>query len=102
LIQVISNLSSYLCEIVEKVATNLKSTTRISEFNDVFFTLETVTQVIKNVMSEDENVAVYNAPVLLTYLTNVPFVLPEDPAMVEEFMKLGRLFIEKSCQKLKV
>lgn len=53
-------------------------------------------------MSEEESVSVYNAPVLLTYLTNVPFALPEDPELLEEFMKLGVLFIEKSCQKLNV
>jgi len=29
-------------------------------------------------MSDDENVSVYNAPILFTYLTNVPFVLPEE------------------------
>jgi hypothetical protein len=45
---------------------------------------------------------VYNAPVLLTYLTNVPFVLPEDEEVVKEFKKLGELFVEKSCEKLEV
>jgi hypothetical protein len=29
-------------------------------------------------MSEDENVSVYNAPILFSYLTNVPFALPND------------------------
>jgi len=47
-------------------------------------------------------VAVYNAPILLTYLNNVPFALPENPDLLEEFMKLGELFIEKSIHKLKV
>jgi len=40
-------------------------------------------------MSDEENVGVYNAPILLTYLTNVPFVLPEDEAVVNQFIKLG-------------
>lgn len=92
-ISVISNLSSYICQIIEKVATNLKSNTKIIEFNNVFFSLETITQVIKNVMSDEENVAVYNAPILLTYLTNVPFVLPDDENVVKQFMSLGQLFI---------
>ncbi len=65
------------------MATNLKSNTKIIEFNNVFFSLETITQVIKNVMSDEENVAVYNAPILLTYLTNVPFVLPDDENVVK-------------------
>ena len=59
-----------------------------------------ITQVIKNVMSDAENVAVYNAPVLQTYLTNVPFVLPDDENVVKEFVKLGEMFITKSCEKL--
>lgn len=48
-----SNLSAYVCEIIEKAATNLKGNNKINEFNDVFFSLEVITQVIKNVMSED-------------------------------------------------
>jgi hypothetical protein len=47
-------------------------------------------------------VAVYNAPILLTYLTNVPFVLPEDEGVIAEFIKLGQMFIEKSVEKLQV
>lgn len=53
-------------------------------------------------MNEEESVSVYNAPILLTYLTNVPFTIPEDQTIIEEFKKLGQLFIEKSCEKLKV
>jgi hypothetical protein len=53
--------------------------------------------VIKNVISEDENVSIYNAPVLLTYLTSVPFVLPEQESIVEEFKKLLEHFIQRSC-----
>jgi hypothetical protein len=48
----------------------------------VFFSLDIIQQVIENVMSDDENVSVYNAPILFTYLTNVPFVLPEEDAIV--------------------
>lgn len=33
-------------------------------------------------MSDETNVSVYNAPILLTYLTFVPFVLPEDETIV--------------------
>ena len=46
-----SNLSAYVTEIIEKVAANLKSNNKIIEFNDVFFSLEAITQVIKNVIS---------------------------------------------------
>lgn len=53
-------------------------------------------------MSDEENVGVYNAPILLTYLTNVPFVLPEDEAVVNQFIKLGEQFINKSVEKLQV
>lgn len=53
-------------------------------------------------MSDEQNVGVYNAPILLTYLTNVPFVLPEDPSVVGEFIKLGQSFIAKSVDKLQV
>lgn len=95
-------MSSYIVEIIEKIAANLKSNTKITELNTTFFSLDIITQVIKNVMSDEECVAVYNAPILLSYLTNVPFVLPEDENVVNEFIKLGELFIEKSCGKLQV
>lgn len=51
-------------------------------------------------MSAEENVSIYNAPILFTYLTNVPFLLPEDPQIVEEFKKLLEVFVDKSCEKL--
>lgn len=34
-------------------------------------------------MNDDENISVYNAPILFTYLTNVPFILPDDENIVE-------------------
>jgi hypothetical protein len=46
-----SNISSYVCEIIEKVATNLKGPSRITDFSTVFFSLEVITQVIRNVIS---------------------------------------------------
>jgi len=48
-------------------------------------------------MSDEENVSIYNAPILFSYLTNVPFVLPEDPVIVEAFKLLLENFIDKSC-----
>ena len=47
-----------------------------------------MSEVIKNVMSDEENVSIYNAPILFTYLTNVPFVLPEDTDTVAAFKSL--------------
>ena len=35
------------------MATNLKGNNKIVEFNSAFFSLEVITQVIKNVMSEE-------------------------------------------------
>ena len=75
-IYVMSNLSTYVVEVIEKVAANLKGTNRIGEFNDAFFSLEVVTLVIKNVMSSEENVSIYNAPILFTYHTATPSDLP--------------------------
>lgn len=60
------------------MSANLKSNNKVVELSNIFFSLEIIASIIKNVMSEDENISVYNAPILLTYLTNVPFVLPED------------------------
>jgi hypothetical protein len=74
--QIMSNISAYVVEIIEKAAGNLKSLTKISEFADLFFSLEVVTQIIKNVMSEHENVSVYSSPVLLAFLTSVPVIVP--------------------------
>jgi hypothetical protein len=89
-------------EIIEKVAANLKGNNKITEFNDVFFSLDVITQVIKNVISEEENVSIYNAPILFTYLTSVPFILPEEESIISEFKKLLEHFVQKSCEKLTV
>ena len=61
-----------------------------------------ITQVIKNVISPEEKVSIYNAPILFTYLTNVPFTLPEDPQVVEDFKALLQDFVDKSVEKLQV
>jgi hypothetical protein len=47
-------------------------------------------------MSDFENVSVYNAPILLTYLTNVPFTLPQDENIINQFKSLLDMFIVKS------
>lgn len=73
-----SNISAYVCEVIEKVAANLKSNNKIPEFSTSYLSLETVRILINNVISEEESVSVYNAPVLLSYLTTVPFTLPEE------------------------
>lgn len=95
-------MSAYVCEVIEKVAGNLKGNNKIPEFNTAFFSLDVVTQVIRNVMSEEESVSVYNAPILFAYLTNVPFVLPDDAQVVADFTQLLQHFIEKSVEKLQV
>lgn len=97
-----SNLSACVTEVMEKAAANLKSVNRVNEFAEVFFSLEVMVQVIKNVMSEEESVSVYNAPVLLTFLTNVPFTLPEAEATKQEFTELIRLFVQSATHKLNV
>lgn len=53
-------------------------------------------------MSEDENVSVYNAPILQTYLTNVPLVIPEQSQIVDDLKKLLLSFLNKTLEKLKV
>ena len=39
---------------------------------------------------------------MFTYLTSVPFILPEDESIIAEFKKLLEHFVEKSCEKLTV
>ena len=53
-------------------------------------------------MSDHENVSVYNAPILFTYLTNVPFTLPDDENVVKAFKNLLLMFIQKSLSKLNI
>lgn len=56
--------------------------------NATFFCLDTVSTLISNVINPEESVSVYNAPMLLTYLTTVPFVLPEGQAVIDNFTQL--------------
>lgn len=69
---------------IEKVATALKgNSNEISQkLSSLYFKAEIITKVITNVMSDDENVSVYNAPIFLTYITNVPLTLPENDQIV--------------------
>ena len=53
-------------------------------------------------MSNEVNVDVYFAPILYSYLLNVPFTLPQDETVVDQFKKLGEDFVSSSCQKLTV
>ena len=39
-------------------------------------------------MADEENVSVYNAPILLTYLNNVPLNIPDDKDLVGQFKQL--------------
>lgn len=84
------------------MAANLKSNNKIPDLNSTFFSLDTVSTLISNVIDPEESVSVYNAPMLLTYLTTVPFVLPEDQAIIDNFTQLLSEFVEKSCLKLNV
>ena len=99
---VLSNLSACVTETVEKCVASLKSNTPIKEFSGIFFNPDDITVIINNVMSEFENVSVYNAPILLTYLTNVPLNAPESEQLLKNFQKILESFIEKASEKLKV
>lgn len=46
--------------------------------------------------------SVYNAPVLLTYLTNVPLVIPENSQITEDLKTQLMFFLKKTLEKLKV
>lgn len=54
----------------------------------MFFSLETVTKIIRNVNSEDENVSQYNSPILYAILASVPLVISEDENIVAGFTAL--------------
>ncbi len=75
---VLSNLSACVCETIEKCITQLKSANPIKEFSIMFFNPTEIACIINNVISEIENVSVYNAPILYIYLTNVPLNAPEN------------------------
>lgn len=53
-------------------------------------------------MADEENISVYNAPVLLTYLTNVPLNIPDDKELVEQFKTLLKNFLDKALGKLRI
>lgn len=91
-----------MCEIIEKVAANAKSTNAIPEFCAIFFAPKVIIEIINNVISSEENVSVYNAAILFSYLTNAPIVLPEDESKVNEFKALLSSFVEKSISKLNI
>ena len=89
---------------IEKVATALKANSNEScqKISSLYFKSDIITKVITNVMSEDENVSVYNAPILLTYLSNVPLILPENDQIVEDLKLLLQSFVNSALEKLKV
>lgn len=46
--------------------------------------------------------SVYNAPILQTYLTNVPLVIPEKSQITEDLKMLLLSFLKKTLEKLKI
>lgn len=46
--------------------------------------------------------SVYNAPILFTYLTSVPFAVPEEESVLQDFKQLLEHFIDRSLEKLTV
>lgn len=100
---VISNLSTPICQTIEKVAASVKAANESSiELSHLFFTPAIITQIISNVMSDEENVSVYNAPILQTYLTNVPLVIPQKSQITEDLKMLLLSFLKKTLEKLKI
>lgn len=99
---VMSNLSAAICEIIEKVSTALKGNGNeyANELSALYFKPEIITKVITNVMSDEENVSVYNAPILSSYLINVPLVLPDNT--VEDHRELLKSFLKKALDKLQI
>ncbi len=51
---------------------------------------------------QEENVSVYNAPVLQTYLLNVPLLIPEKSQISEDLKSLLQTFVKKTLEKIKV
>lgn len=80
----------------------MKSNCKLEELSCSFLGMKTVTKLIDNAISPEESVSVYNAPILFTYLTNVPFVLPQDQQTLNNLRELLVVFVQKSCDKLKV
>lgn len=54
----------------------------------MFFSLETVTKIIRNVNNENENISQYNSPILYAVLVSVPLVLSEDENIIADFTVL--------------
>jgi hypothetical protein len=74
-IQIISNLSYTISEIIEKTSTYIKSKQNITNnqeiikaFLSIFYRTSEVHKVINSAMSEDENRSGYNCMVLHSYL----------------------------------
>ncbi len=54
------------------------------------------------VIIQQENVSVYNAQILQTYLTNVPLVIPEKSQLTEDLKNLLQSFLKKTLEKLSI
>lgn len=78
LIQIISNIATPICQIIEKFVGSIKNSHEcVTQLYQVFITPAIITQIISNVMSDEQNVSVYNAPILQTYLSNISVLVPE-------------------------
>lgn len=94
------SLSTCVCEIVDKIATNSKSSSPITELSDTFLTQPFLQIVITNVMSEIESICVYNSPILLLYLNNIKSITENEESLRNLVKESFKRFIECRDAKL--
>lgn len=65
------NLSYILCEVIEKYSSTVKSVLGSKEMLQYIYSNKFCKLLIENILSEDEEVSIYNTPTLLTSLVSI-------------------------------
>lgn len=65
------NLSAILCEIIEKYSSTVKSVQGSKEMLQHIYGIKFCETLINNIISDDEQVSIYNTPIMLCSLTSI-------------------------------
>lgn len=87
MMQIISNICSCICEVIDKIAANAKGQNYLPELMENLLSEEIIKLIMINILNDDLNLSGYSCSVFVHYLLNCPshheFFNDED--FVEEF-----------------
>lgn len=93
LMQLMGNLSMILCEVIDKYSSTIKTVQGCKEMLTYVYGTKFCRELVNNIISDDEQVSIYNTPVLLCSLVSIRNLIDskeqsKNPELVEKYQEL--------------